>query len=51
MREEGRGLVAVCAQRRTHGSPEPHPAGPDELADLVIVLCLGGCHEDVSLHL
>ncbi|WP_171116751.1 hypothetical protein [Streptomyces gossypiisoli] len=51
MREEGRGLVGLRAQRQAHGFPEPHPAGPDEFADPVIALRLGGCYEGVSLHL
>jgi hypothetical protein len=51
VREEGRGVGGIATQRQTHGLPEPHPAGPDELADLVIALRLGDCHEGVSLHL
>ncbi|MEH0546602.1 hypothetical protein QA802_27025 [Streptomyces sp. B21-105] len=41
----------IGTQRQVHGFPQSHPAGPDELACLVIVLCLSGRDDGVSLHL
>jgi hypothetical protein len=39
--------VGIGAQRQMRGLPEPHPAGPDQIAGLVIALSLDGA----SLHL
>ncbi|MEU1448912.1 hypothetical protein [Streptomyces mirabilis] len=43
--------MGIGTQRQVHGFPQSHPARPDELAHLVIALCLGGRHDGVSLHL
>lgn len=45
------GLVDIGTQRQVHGFPQSHPAGPDELARLVIAFCLSGRYDGVSLHL
>ncbi|MFI6436382.1 hypothetical protein [Streptomyces sp. NPDC050759] len=39
------------AERQVHDRPDPRPAGPDELADQVIALRLGGRYDRVSPHL